>query len=135
MVEIQINDSRGVVGIEYNVVVEDVVCWVEGVVGRPCTIHEPIQFGTFLTVQHASTIRIGIGPIGSSLIFNSVWDAVTVKIIGLDIIGRIVFGIGAVKVFFAVVNSSLVGIKVVVSGRPNVLRAVRDANVNEVTTG
>ena len=111
MLKVQVDRARGVVGVEHHAGGHDVVGWVKRVKGRSCTIHEPEDIGALLTVQHPSTVGIRIGPIRSGLVFCGIGNAIAVKIVRLDVVGRIVFRVRPVEVFTAVVNPALVGVK------------------------
>ena len=132
-VKVFIDNPRGVVGVEHQTVRDDIVGWVPRIERRTCTIHEPKHLWTLLAVKHTAAVRVRIGPIRTRLVLNGVWNAVPVKVIGLDVVARVVFGIGAVEVFGSVINTSLIGVERVVTGHPNVGRAVGDADVNQVT--
>ncbi len=110
VVKVEVNRSRGVVGVEHDARRHDVVGGVEGVKGGTGTVHEPEHFGAFLAVKHAAAVRVGVGPVGSGLVFHSVWNAVAVEVVGLNVIGGVVFRVGAVKVLAAVVHTALVGV-------------------------
>ena len=112
VIAVQVHRSRGVVGVEHDAVGHDVVGGVKGVVRRTCAVDEPKHVRTFQSVRHASTVGVGVGPVGSGLILNGIGDAVTVEVVGLNVVGRIVFWVGSVKVFCPVVHAALVAVKV-----------------------
>ena len=112
MITVQIHRSRSVVGVEHDAVGHDVVGGVERVVRRTRTVDEPKHVGAFQSVRHSSTVGVGVGPVGSGLIFNGIGDAITVKVVGLNVVGRIVFWVGSVKIFCPVVHATPVGVKI-----------------------
>ena len=135
MIEVQVHRSRGVVGVENNPVVHDVVGGVKRVKGRSCAVDEPEHVGALQAIGHAASVGVGVGPVRPRLIFDGVGNAVAVKIVRLDVVGRVVLRVGSVEVFRAIVHAALVAVKVRRAGHPNVLRAVGDADVDEVASG
>ncbi len=108
---VQINHPCAIVRPEHNTGVGDVVGGVQGIERRTGATHEPIDIRAFKTIQHASSIGIRIRPVRAGLVFNSVRDAVAIKVCGLNIVGGVVLRVGAVKVFRAVVHPALVGVE------------------------
>ena len=63
LLNVEINNTCCIVCPEDNVVLRKVIGWVEKVEWRPYTIEEPKLLRTFSTIEHPSTIGIGIAPI------------------------------------------------------------------------
>ena len=66
------------------------------------------------------------------MVFHRIGNPVTVEVVGLNVIGRIVLRVGAVKVLATVIHAALVGVVGRGGGDPNILRAVGDADVDQV---
>ena len=86
VVEVEIDRTGGVVGVEHDVGGHQVVGWVKRVKRCAGTIHKPKQVRTFITVKHPSTVGVRVGPIRSGLVFNGVRNTVAVKVVGLDVV-------------------------------------------------
>ena len=110
VVKVEVNRPGSVVGVEHDARRHDVVGGVERVKGCTGTIHEPEDVGAFQPIEHAAAVGVGVGPVGTGLVFHSIGNAVTVKVVGLNVIRGIVLRVGAVKVFAAVVHTALVGV-------------------------
>ena len=121
VVKVEVNRSRGVVGVEHDARRHDVVGGVERVEGRTGAVHEPENVGAFQAVEHASAVGVGVGPVGTGLVFHGIGNAIAVKVVGLNVIRRIVLRVGAVKVFATVVHTALVGIVSRRGRDPNIL--------------
>ena len=109
--EIEVNNARGVVGVEHDAVVHDVVAWVERIKRCASAVEEPENIGALIAIKHAAAIGVRVRPVRSSLILYCVRYAVAVEIVGLDIVGGVVFRIGPVKVLASVVNPTLIRVK------------------------
>ena len=68
------------------------------------------------------------------MVLNGIRDSIAVKVVGLNVVRRVILGIGSVKVFATVIHASLVGVVGGRSGHPYVLRTVGNSNVNQVTS-
>ena len=108
VVKIEVDRARGVVGVKHDTGVHHVVGGVKGIERRPSTVEEPKDVWTFRAIQHSTAVGIGVGPVRSGLVFDSIRYAVTVKVIGLNIIRWVVFWIRSVKVLASVINTALI---------------------------
>ena len=133
--QVKVHRTGGVVGPEHNIRVDDVVARIERIERRTGAIRQPIDVGAFQAVDHASAVRVGVGPIGAGEVFHRIGNAVPVEIVGLNVIGWVTFGVGAVEVFRSVIHPTRIGVKCIVSGRPHVRGTVGDANEGQVTAG
>ena len=90
---IQVYSTAGIVSPENYVILDNIVSRIERIERSALTIVKPELLRTFCTISHSSTICIWIPPIGSSLILNSIWNAISIKIVWEDIILRVTFRI------------------------------------------
>ena len=110
MVEAKIDGPRSIVGVKDDSSCHDVISRVERIEGGACTIHEPKEVRTFLSIKHASAVGVRVGPICARLILNGVRYTITVKVVGLNIVRGVVLWVGTVKVLASVVHATLVGV-------------------------
>ena len=134
LLNVEINDTRRVVRPEDNIVLWQVIGRVEEVEWSSNAIEEPELLRTFRTVKHSTAVSIGIAPVRPSCVFNSIRNTIVVKVVGQDIVRRVVFWIGVVEIFRSVVDTTAIGVHGKIVRDPNVIRTVVDTNERKVAS-
>ena len=111
--DVVIDTSRGVLSEEVEHVRLDVIRGVEGVEGRIRAATSPECRWTFVAIGYASAIRIRISPIGSNLLFDGVWNSVSIGVERIQVIIGIVLRIRTIDIFLIIGHTTIVGIGVI----------------------
>ena len=112
----RIVDAKGcVVGVKYNLVLNDIICWIPRIEIPTDAVENPHRRWAFLPINHPSSIGIGVSPIGTCDILNTVWNAITIGIDGVLVIPGVILWIGAIEIFLAIPNTTCIciGIEII----------------------
>ena len=101
-----------VVGVKYNLVLNDIICWIPRIEISTDAVENPHRRWTFLAINHPSSVSIGVPPICTCNILNTVWNAITIGIDGVLVISRVILWIGAIEIFLAIPNTTCICIRI-----------------------
>ena len=107
---VEVDNTAGVVGPKHNLRVDKVVGWVKWIERRAEAVNDPEFLCAFQSINHATTVSIGVRPVSACLILNGIRNRVTIKVRRQQVISRIVLRIGSVKVLITVTHTTRVGV-------------------------
>ena len=90
---IQVDYTTSIVSPENNFILYYIICRVERIKRSTNTISEPELLGTFITIEHTSTISIRVSPICTCLVFYSVWHPIAIEIFRQKVVSRVILWI------------------------------------------
>ena len=109
-VECRIDAECCVVCKEYNFILDDIVRRIPWIEITTSATEYPQWRWTFLAINHPATVGIGVTPICTCDIFNTIWNTITIGIDRIPIIARIVLWIRTIEIFLAVPNTTCIRI-------------------------
>ena len=107
-IESFVNTECGIIGVEYDFVLNDIIGRVPWVEISTNAIEYPHWRRTFLAINHPTAICIGVTPVCSRDVLDTVRNAVPIGIDWVLIIARVVLWVGAIQILLAIPNTTCI---------------------------